>query len=103
MAEKKVYIGSVGPFLFEDVDSYDDGKTLRGLRTNQIYLEDAATGDNEIVRKFELDINTSTSDSNVDSKNISQNLIIVSMIGSKNMSQSVVVSSLESKVDSLHP
>ena len=34
MATKEVYIGSVGPFLFDDADTYPDGETHKGLYTD---------------------------------------------------------------------
>lgn len=42
MAEKKIYIGSVGPFLYDDTDNIDDpdgdfsGQTLKGLTTDGV-------------------------------------------------------------------
>jgi len=42
VAEKKIYIGSVGPFLYDDTDNIDDpdgdfsGQTLKGLTTDGV-------------------------------------------------------------------
>jgi hypothetical protein len=33
MAEKRVWLGSSGPFLYDDTDTYEDGETYKGLRT----------------------------------------------------------------------
>lgn len=34
MAEKSVWIGSRGPFPYDDNDSYDDGTPFKGVRTD---------------------------------------------------------------------
>ncbi|MBE9592277.1 MAG: hypothetical protein IMF19_02245, partial [Proteobacteria bacterium] len=63
MAEQKVYIGSVGPFLFDDTDPINDlddegnpsgdftDELYRALATTgQIYLETAPAFDEEVMR-----------------------------------------------------
>ncbi len=57
MATKKYYIGSLGPFLFDDTANIDDpdgdfaGETLRSLTTNgQLRIEQAPVDSKEILR-----------------------------------------------------
>ena len=57
MALKKVYIGSVGPFLYDDEDTIDDvdgdftDLTRKGIVTDdQIYVGTAPTSDDHVVR-----------------------------------------------------
>lgn len=61
MAEKRVWLGSVGPYLYEDTDQYnpnpddpdsiEDLTSLYGIRTEgQIKVETAPTTDDEGVR-----------------------------------------------------
>ena len=57
MAVKKVYVGSVGPFLFDDSDSIDDsdgdfsGETQKGITSNgPIYTENTPSDDYDVLR-----------------------------------------------------
>ena len=61
MAEKKIYLGSVGPFLYDDADliaDYDgdfDGEYRKGLTTNgQLFVDEVPSEDNNIVRLTDL-------------------------------------------------
>jgi len=58
MAEKELWIGSVGPLLFDDEDVYDESdeysETIRGIRTSKILLDDTPTEDDEGVRLKDL-------------------------------------------------
>ena len=58
MALRKVYIGSVGPFLYDDTDLIDDvdgdfaGEENRGLITNgQLIVEEAPTKPGHVLRQ----------------------------------------------------
>lgn len=57
MAEKKIYIGSVGPYLFEDDELIEDedgdfsGEVRHAITTNrQLIVTEAPTDDNELMR-----------------------------------------------------
>ncbi len=57
MAEQKVWVGSVGPFLYDDSDPYDDedgdlaGKDYVGIATTgKMIAETAPSGPNEVLR-----------------------------------------------------
>lgn len=50
MAEQQYFIGSRGPFLFDDQDEYPDTEKLRGARFTQVLLDDAPTEDHESAR-----------------------------------------------------
>jgi hypothetical protein len=61
MAEKKIYIGSVGPALFEDDEAIDDedgdfaGELRHSVTSNrQMLITEAPTGDGEIIRYEDL-------------------------------------------------
>ena len=61
MAEKKIYIGSVGPALFEDDEAIDDedgdfaGELRHSVTSNrQMLITEAPAGDGEIVRLIDL-------------------------------------------------
>jgi len=54
MAFKEVWIGSVGPFLYEDTDTYEDGEDLRGIRVDQMLMDNAPFSDNEVLRKADI-------------------------------------------------
>ena len=54
MAEQEVYLGSSGPNLYEDDETYPDGVYFRALRGDQIYIETAPSDDNEVVRLSDL-------------------------------------------------
>lgn len=51
MAEKQVWIGSSGPFLFDDQDQYEDGETLQGFRGPQMLIENEPTSDKQVARQ----------------------------------------------------
>src|SRR4030067_1799747 len=57
MADAYFWIGSTGPFIYNDEDEYHDtpGLLRRGLRCPQILLSLAASEDQHAVRKLELD------------------------------------------------
>jgi|LGOV01.1.fsa_nt_gb hypothetical protein len=62
MALRKLYIGSVGPFLYDDADPIDDpdgdfaGEDYKGLVTNgQMLVEAPPTQDNEVIRQIDID------------------------------------------------
>jgi hypothetical protein len=57
MADAYFWIGSTGPFIYNDEDEYSDtpGLLLRGLRCPQVLLSLAASEDQHAVRKLELD------------------------------------------------
>ena len=57
MAEKKIYLGSVGPYLFEDDELVEDedgefsGETRHAITTNrQMIITETPTGDDELMR-----------------------------------------------------
>ena len=57
MAEKKIYLGSVGPYLFEDDELIEDeegdfsGETRHAIVTNcQMIVTEAPSGDDELMR-----------------------------------------------------
>ena len=53
MADKEVWIGSLGPGLYDNTDNttYGDGVSTRGLRVDQGWVESDPTVDNEIATK----------------------------------------------------
>lgn len=62
MAEKKLYVGTVGPFLYDDADLINDyygdfpGETYNAFTTQgTLYAEGEPTEDNHLVRKIDLD------------------------------------------------
>lgn len=116
MATKKVWIGSVGPYLYEDTDSYADSGPLKGLRAEQIRVEQAAIAYDEVVRLGEASSGQSGADSSQDSKIASNSLNTsevesgvdslvdkASVVESKVDSNVVYISTVDSKVDSAHP
>lgn len=72
MAEKELWFGSVGPFLYDSDDTYEDGVGMRGVRADKVYLDEEPTAENEAA-KFGT---TSTGFSSVDSKVLSNSLNI---------------------------
>jgi len=64
MTEQKVYIGSIGPFIFDDTETVNDpdgdfaGENQKGVVTNQMYLADPASNPGEVVRIDELQVDT---------------------------------------------
>jgi hypothetical protein len=55
MAIKEVWLGSVGPFLYDDADVYDDGESVIGVRAEQITVENAPSNNTEVLRKIDID------------------------------------------------
>lgn len=55
MATKEYWLGSKGPFLYDDGDSYPDGETFQGIRVAQARIDEAPTSDNEVARQTEVD------------------------------------------------
>lgn len=60
MALRKLYIGTVGPFLYDDADLIDDedgdfaGENYKGLVTNgQLIVEEAPTDPSHVMRKVD--------------------------------------------------
>ena len=51
MALKEFWNGSVGPLLYDDEDTYEDGETLRGVRVDQILLDSAPSTAGEGIRQ----------------------------------------------------
>jgi len=51
MALKEFWNGSVGPLLYDDEDTYEDGETLRGVRVDQILLDSAPAASGEALRQ----------------------------------------------------
>lgn len=55
MADKYYYIGSTGPFIYDDADTYDDGYGHVALKTGeQILVGIAPSLDNNVVRKVDV-------------------------------------------------
>ena len=60
MAIKKVYIGSVGPFLFDDTDLVNDedgdfpGATQKGVTVQTMAVYEAPVSDEDVVRNVDL-------------------------------------------------
>ncbi len=59
MAIKKVYIGSVGPFLYDDANSIDDpdfpAENYKGLITDgHLYVGGTPTDDKHVLRKEDI-------------------------------------------------
>lgn len=62
MARQKIYMGSIGPLLYDDTDPIDDqdgdfaGESRHAITTSgQMIVETAPTQANEIARKEEVD------------------------------------------------
>lgn len=57
MAQKKVWIGSVGPLLFDDANTYTDAVNHKGFRTEGVIQADGAPVDsNDVIRLADLDL-----------------------------------------------
>lgn len=57
MAVREYYIGTVGPFYYDDTDTYDDDPAIHhcALRTpQQLYIGTAPIGDKQVVRLEDL-------------------------------------------------
>ena len=54
MSEQEVWVGSSGPHLYDDEDTYPDGEYFRGVRAEQMWVENAPTDDHEVVRLADL-------------------------------------------------
>lgn len=58
MAEKQIWIGSVGPFLYDDTDVYPDDPllNLKGVRVDgPIKVDTPPAADEEVMRKVDTD------------------------------------------------
>lgn len=58
MAIKEVWLGTTGPFEYDnsDTDVYPDGKAVRGVRADQLYVDSAPTDPNEVARLSDLPV-----------------------------------------------
>lgn len=57
MALREYYLGTVGPFYYDDTDTYDDDPLINhcALRTpQQLYIGTAPVGDKQVVRLEDL-------------------------------------------------
>ena len=81
MAEKKVYIGSMGPFLFDDTDPIDDqdgdftGENHQGMITDaEVYAsnidQDLSTGASPEFENITINTTINTTILNAESYNI---------------------------------
>lgn len=55
MAEKEVWIGSAGPFLYEDTDAYPDSSLFSGVKAARILVDAAPTSLKEAANKEYVD------------------------------------------------
>lgn len=56
MAERDLYVGSVGPLIVDDADTYDDGKPFGGIRAHQLIIDDVPTDDKHVARLEDLPV-----------------------------------------------
>jgi hypothetical protein len=62
MTEQKVYIGSQGPYLYDDADDVADsdgdfsGQKFRGIVTNQMAASESPVEDEEVLRALDGDV-----------------------------------------------
>lgn len=54
MAVREVWLGSIGPFLYDDADTYPDSSTLTGLRAESIKINEAPTDPDHAVRLVDI-------------------------------------------------
>jgi hypothetical protein len=54
MSEREAWYGSVGPFLYDDTDTYEDGVSFYSVRGTQGYFSGAPVLDEEVVRLVDL-------------------------------------------------
>lgn len=55
MAEREVYIGSVGPFLYDDGDTYDGSIPHAGIyTTGRLRVDTAPSADEDVLRKADV-------------------------------------------------
>lgn len=54
MAVQEFYVGSVGPLLYDDTETYSDAVGRVAFRGAQIYLDDAPTEDEHALRKVDM-------------------------------------------------
>lgn len=61
MAEKKLFVGTVGPFLYDDTDLIEDidgdfaGQSYDGfMTTGQVYVEGTPTLPNHVARQIDI-------------------------------------------------
>lgn len=103
MAEREVWIGSVGPFLYEDTETYYDpdeeeftGTTVRGIWAPQILLDDAPSTANEAARAGEVSSSDSEITSALDS-GLTEASGVTSGVRSRADSNALAVSVADSK------
>lgn len=58
MAQRKYWVGSTGPFLYDDTGQYADAVTYRGFRTSGTVKVESVPVDDEDVTRL-VDMNTS--------------------------------------------
>lgn len=56
MAKQQFYVGSVGPLLYDDTETYPDAEPRVAFRGPQILLDDAPTEDAHVMRKEDTEI-----------------------------------------------
>lgn len=106
MAEVEFWLGSVGPFLYDDTDDYGDGTadSMSTLRTSgQIKVTGTPAESGHVVRLEDLDLATSSADSTIYSAISSQSQVVSgldSQAASANLSQSSIISTTSSVNDS---
>lgn len=54
MATKEFWVGSVGALLYDDGETYPDTVSRVALRGAQVYLEEAPTEDEHVLRKLDM-------------------------------------------------
>jgi hypothetical protein len=54
MALQEFFVGSVGPLMYEDTDTYSDLELMKAFRGPQIHLDNPPTVDNEVVRLVDV-------------------------------------------------
>ena len=60
MAVKKVYLGSIGPYLFDDTDDIDDpdgdfaGRQVAPITAEQLQITSAPAANDQVIRFQEL-------------------------------------------------
>lgn len=55
MAIQEYWLGSRGPFLFDDADTYPDGTTFQGARFSQMRIDNEPTEDDQVAKKTTVD------------------------------------------------
>lgn len=60
MATQEFYLGSVGPLLYDDTETYSDAVGRVAIRGAQVYLDDAPTEDAHVMRKEDTETYVTT-------------------------------------------